>query len=81
MTLDELKEKVFKIQFQSSGCYKIWIEYKEKYYSCLTNNTLATNRIKYGSEYPKVEEYGYTLKQAFQALYDECKRKNNLFHL
>lgn len=49
-------------------------------YHCKSNNTLAYDRIKGSDDWNSDREIqcGYTLKQAYQALWDECKADNEL---
>lgn len=62
---------------QGSGHYIVTIEYKGKQYSCLSNNSLAYDRIHNFMLYKNRERvFEYTFKQALQSVYDECKRKN-----
>lgn len=79
MSLDELMDKVSVRQI-GSGCYKVTIEYRGKFYQCRSNNSFAYDRLVAQSYQESDRQIlsEYTLKQAFQALYDECKRKNSL---
>lgn len=78
MTLQELREKV-KVKRASGYCsYTVTITYRGKEYSCQSNNSLAWDRLD-DDNYRDNEVSGfYTNKGAWQAFYDECKRKNNL---
>lgn len=70
-----------KVNLRSQGCgnYLVTIEYKGKHYTCHSNNSLAYDRMKNYLLYRNRERvYEYTLKQALQSFYDECKRNNNL---
>ena len=49
------------------------IEYRGKEYTCTSTNTMLYDRIRHDDV-----DTGYTEKQAYQALYDICKNKNNL---
>lgn len=73
-TLNQLK-KIVSFGFSGYGHNRIAIIYRGKEYTCKSTNTIATDRIKSddGSA-----NYGYTEKQAYIALYNECKRANNL---
>lgn len=72
MTQKELSERMYALAYTSSGSYKVTIEYRKKMYSCTSNNSLAWDAIMHN-------DYSYyTFKQALQAFYDECKRKNYL---
>lgn len=78
MTLQELREKV-KVRRASGYCsYTVTITYRGKEYICHSNNSLAWDRLD-DDNYRDNEVSGfYTNKGAYQAFYDECKRKNNL---
>lgn len=78
MTLEELKDKIESIVFVGYGHYKVTIRFRGKRYRCTTNNTLATDRAKYGCYEPRKKEGMYTMKQALESLYNECKEKNGL---
>jgi len=71
MTLSQLEDRVT-IGTVLQGHFKVTIEYRSKMYSCTSTNTMMSDVIRYG------DKNGYTRKQAFQALYDYCKQKNNL---
>lgn len=79
MKTKDLENKIY-VGVCLSGQFTIRIEYRGKTYSCKSNNTLAYDRYK-NSDYflsDKQSMYGYTYKQALLAMYEECKRKNNL---
>lgn len=71
MTEQQLRERVDVHHSYSYGVYEVTIEYRGKKYHCRSNNSLAYDGLDTGA-------YGITSKQAYQAFYDECKRKNNL---
>ena len=75
MTTKELQRKIYSIGVCCGGQFDVVIEYRNKLYKCKSNNTLAYDTL-YSVE--KVLGDYYTPRQAMQALYDECKRKNNL---
>lgn len=79
MKLKELKERVRVLGSAGYGHKKVEIVYKGKSYSFITTNTLATDRLL---EYEYVSDRKcsgrYTLKQAYQSLWDEGKSKNEL---
>jgi len=75
MTTQELKNRITTI-FSGYGHQKVTIEFRNKTYSCITTNTIATDRI--GDEEIRPNAFYVTEKQALLALWDECKRKNNL---
>lgn len=80
MKTRDLENKVVYVGVCLSGQFMIQIEYRGKRYGCRSNNTLAYDRYK-NSDYflsDKQSMYGYTYKQALLAMYEECKRKNNL---
>ena len=78
MKKQELLNKV-SISWKSYGTYDVTIEFRGNSYSCISHNTLAVDRIKSDESISdNRSEHGYTYKQALEALYDECKRANNL---
>ena len=79
MTTQELRGRIT-IQWKGYGTYKVTIEYRGKFYSCTSHNSLAYDRITgYADEVPDRAVYDfYTYKGALQALFDECKRANDL---
>lgn len=79
MTTKELEQKV-KYHWKGYGTYLIKIEYRNDNYECTSHNTLAVDRITGSDDWNSEYEVhcGYTYKQALEALYDECKRKNRL---
>ena len=72
MTEKELKSRM-EVRWIGYGSYKITIYYRKKWYSCTSHNSLA---------YDDMDEHEnnsyYTSKQAYQTLWDECKRANGL---
>lgn len=78
MTLKELRKRV-RVKRASGYCsYEVTITYRGKKYRCHSNNSLAWDRMD-DDNYRDNEVSGfYTNKGAYQAFYDECKRKNNL---
>lgn len=77
MTTEELRRRIT-IQWKGCGNYKITIEYKSKFYSCTSHNSLAYDRIKNSDISDKAEACGYTYKQACLSFYNECKQNNDL---
>lgn len=76
MTLNELKERV-DVSQTSYGNYEVTIIYRNKKYTCHSNDSMAFDAIiepVWGSS----KILYYTEKQAYQAFYDECKMKNGL---
>lgn len=79
MTLKELWDKVI-VQSRGSGQYEVKIIYRRKWYRCTSNNSLAYDSLPKlcGSGCWDDSNLPMTTKQALQAFYDECKRKNCL---
>jgi hypothetical protein len=78
MTLEQLRERV-REEWCGYGTHRVYITYRGKEYTCLTHNTLATDRLRHRYERDsRSVEGGGTEKQAYEALWDECKRKNVL---
>lgn len=73
MTLKELKNKV-SIGCCTHGTFKVTITYRGKEFSCASADTLAYDVIKFNESTPF-----YTLKQAYQALYDEAISIHNYY--
>lgn len=65
---------------QSRGSYRIVIEFRGREYACVSQNSLAIDRIKAADCLPPVtrDDYFSTEKKAYEALYAECKLKHNL---
>lgn len=78
MTLDELREKVDVVRGFGYCCYVVTIIYRGKKYTCQSNNSLAWDRLDDDNYRDNEVSGSYTDKGAYQAFYDECKRKNNL---
>lgn len=78
MKTRDLENKIY-VGVCLSGQFMIRIEYRGKTYSCKSNNTLAYDRCKGSDNFCLTSHrYGYTYRQALQAMFDECKMKNNL---
>lgn len=77
MTLKEFKDKVDVTYSNSHGCYEVTINYRGKEYKCTTNDSMAFDVIRSWIR-DDIPAWGYTPKQAYQVLWNECKRKNNL---
>lgn len=78
MNTQELESRV-STQWVGYGTHEITIEYRGKKYTCRTHNTLATDRIRCNEEEKTNKVMGfYTYKGALMALWNECKRSNNL---
>lgn len=79
MTTKELLPKIY-IGACTKGRFNVVINYHGNDYHCASHNTTAYDRIKGKDDIISDTQivYGYTLKQALLALWDECKRKNEL---
>lgn len=79
MTLQQLSDKI-DLGICLHGQFNVTIRYRGGEYRCKSNNTLAYDRIKGSDDWNSDKEIqcGYTLKQAYQALWDECKRENDI---
>lgn len=78
MKLKDLWYKYLGKQTVGYGNFKVSFIYRGKTISCTTTNTLAIDRINCQNIFKSnIKWSGYTEKQALQALYEECKRKNN----
>ena len=77
MTLKEFKDKVGIRYNKVYGCYEVTIKYRGKQYSCITNNSMAFDVIRAWIR-DDIPAWGYTPKQAYQVLWNECKAKNGL---
>jgi hypothetical protein len=75
MTTKELKNRI-NTQFSGHGHFKVTIEFRGKKYNCTTTDTMAIDKI--GDESKDLKAFYVTEKQALTALYNECKRKNDL---
>lgn len=75
-TLEQLKE-IVKVTWIGYGTLRVEITYNGKKYSCNTHNTLATDRLK-DDDYIRDRSLYGSKKQAYLALYEECKQKNNI---
>lgn len=62
------------------GRFAVAITHRNQGYYCTSNNTQAYDRIRGSDDWHSDLEVhgGYTVRQAYQALYIECKQKNNL---
>ncbi len=83
MTTKELENKVRDCGCVGYGTHKIEIEYYGTVYRFITNNTLATDRLKKcgddGCEISDRKKHCfYTYRGALEALYEEGKRKHSL---
>ena len=79
MTTQELRDRIT-IQRTGYGTYKVTIVYRGETFSCTSHNSLAYDRITgYAYDVPdKAVKDFYTYKGALQALWDECKQRNEL---
>lgn len=74
MTTKELYDKV-QIRWVGYGQYEVTIEFRGKTYKCHSNNSQAWD---YKDWEPGDGPHPYTSKQAYQAFWDECCRKNHI---
>jgi len=80
MTLKELKQKLNGITNTGYGHYRISFYMYGKIRSCITTNTLAIDRIN-SEDYDcatNQKRFYATVRQAYQALWNETKIANNL---
>lgn len=77
MTLKELSNKVDIRYDNGQGSYRVTIKYRNKYYYCITNNSMAFDVIRAWIR-DDIPAWGYTPKQAYEVLWNECKTKNGL---
>lgn len=73
MTLSELQQRIDVRHITSYGNYKVTIIYRGKKYWCITTDSLAVDCIWHDGA-----KFFYTERTALLALWNECKRKNNL---
>lgn len=78
MTLEQLADRVTVSGAASN--YNVTIEFRGKFYSCRSNNTLAMDRIHEQSALRDSQRgtAGLTLRQALEQFYNECKEHNNI---
>ena len=78
MTLTDLQNRVRVRRGHGYCSYIVTITYRGQEYECNSNNSLAWDRLDdYNYRDNEVNGF-YTNKGAYQAFYDECKRKNGL---
>jgi hypothetical protein len=77
MNTNQLTRKV-SFSFLGYGHKRIVITFRGKEYHCISTNTDATDRISDDNDGINKNAYYTTKKQAYEALYNECKRANNL---
>ena len=75
MTTQELRSRIH-TSFSGYGQWKVSIRFRNNWYSCTTNNSMAIDRMN--DDDIDHERYYVTTKQALIALWDECKSKNSL---
>lgn len=73
MTLKDLQGRVSVRLGSWYGHYRVKVRYRGKIYSCTSTNSVAWD---YHNDFDS--KGFYTPKQALQAFYEECLRKNNL---
>lgn len=76
MTLKQFQHKVT-VYTCLMGQFRVVIHYRGKVYSCKSNNTEAYDVIRTWLR-DEIPTWGYTPKQAYKVLWDECKRANLL---
>lgn len=78
MTLKELRQRVTisecETDFFQPVSYKVEIVYRGKHYSFTTDDKMTCER----AIDPSKADNWATRKQAYQYLYDQCKKKNGL---
>lgn len=77
MTTAELRDRV-RVTKSGYGQYEVRIMYRGKEYRCHSTNSLAYDRLDDADHGERWEKMGYNNKRAWQAFYDECKRKNSI---
>lgn len=79
MNTSELSQRVMVSGTSSYGHYKVEILYRGKWYKCTTNNSVAVDRHDdEDAKGPHCQRI-CTQKEALKTLWNECKRKNNLY--
>lgn len=78
MTLEKLQQKIVSFSKVGAGHWRVTIEYRGKYYSATSMNSCAIDRLHNDEVTDMTSRYGYTVRQAFQSLYDCVKRVNHL---
>ena len=76
MTTSELSQRIIADRTHSYGHYKVTIQYRGKQYSCTSTDSMAYDRYLYK---PISKRGVYTQRDALKSLWNECKRKNNLY--
>lgn len=76
MTLKQLSDRI-DLGTCLHGQFLVTIRYRGGEYRCKSNNTLAYDAVRSWSRDTEPGWY-YTPKQAYQALWDECKRVNKI---
>lgn len=74
MNAKELFNKV-QVKWAGYGQYEVTIQFRNKTYKCHSNNSLAWDDRDWE---PGDGPHHYTAKQAYQAFWDECRRKNRI---
>lgn len=77
MTTEDLMKRV-DYGFRSYGHYNVTIVFRGKEYKCVTTNTMAIDAAERDSLEVDRGAYYTTMKKGLQALYNECKFKNEL---
>lgn len=75
-TLTDLKNRMTVDKTVGYNNYLVTIRHRNYVYKCLSHNSLAYDMLDWE---PGEEKNVYnSQREAWQALYDECRRKNNL---
>ena len=78
MTLEQLQNRI-DFSWVGYGTYEVTMQYRGKTLWAITHDTLAIDRINSDDCTPPRQVVGYyTLKGAYQALYNQIKRNNDL---
>lgn len=78
MTLEQLQARI-RFQWVGYGTFEVTMTYKGKTLRTTTHDTLAIDRINTDDCTPPRQVVGfYTLKGAYQALYNQIKSNNEL---
>lgn len=78
MTLQELQDKVQRIEKTGYGHWLVTISYRGKDYSCTTTNSMAVDATTYDESEIHRGRFYTTCKKGYEALYNECFRANGL---
>lgn len=76
LTEAQLRERMVVRRGSWYGHYEVEITYRGKKYTCTSTNSLAWDMNDWNPGEPRA--WYSSARQALQAFYDECKRKNGL---